>query len=88
MRLTVTPDLKGGVAGGSSSKLYLLDLSGGRRRLGGSALAQCYSQIGDVPSDLDDAPLLRRATPAHFLNWSCEPSLVDEITRPLKTKWR
>ena len=60
VRLTVTPDLKGS-SGRGGTKLYLVDVSGGRRRLGGSALAQCYNQIGDVPSDLDDAPLLRRA---------------------------
>lgn len=30
-------------------------------RLGGSALAQCLSQIGDVPSDVDDFALFSRA---------------------------
>ena len=40
--------------------MYLLDLSGGRRRLGGSALAQCYSQLGDCSPDVDDAELLGR----------------------------
>lgn len=47
---TVTPDLK--KAGGS--RLVFVDLSGGKRRLGGSALAQVYGQIGDESPDLDD----------------------------------
>jgi len=54
--LTVTPDLKS-----TASVLYLIDLSGGRRRLGGTALAQCYAQIGDCPPDMDDPDLLLRA---------------------------
>ena len=39
----VTPDLK---APGRSSLLHV-DLGAGRRRLGGSALAQAYAQVGD-----------------------------------------
>jgi phosphoribosylformylglycinamidine synthase len=31
-----------------------VDLGGGKNRLGGSALAQVFGQIGDVPPDLDD----------------------------------
>jgi len=50
IRKTVTPDLK--AAGGST--LLLIDLGGGMGRCGGSALAQCYNQIGDVSPDLDD----------------------------------
>jgi phosphoribosylformylglycinamidine synthase len=35
--------------------LLLLDPSGGRARLGGSALAQCWRQLGDEVPDVDDA---------------------------------
>ena len=59
VRLVVTPDLKGGSAG-SLSQIYLLDMSGGRRRLGGSALAHCYKQLGDEVPDVDDPALLKR----------------------------
>lgn len=59
---TLTPDLKGNAeAGSAGSRLYHLDLSGGRRRLGGTALAQSYSQLGDTPPDMQDPALLRRA---------------------------
>ena len=53
----VTPDLK---APGESA-LLLIDLAPGKRRLGGSALAQVFGQLGDEPPDLDDPALLRRA---------------------------
>ncbi|MDR5866676.1 phosphoribosylformylglycinamidine synthase [Halomonas koreensis] len=36
------------------SDLILVDLGGGRNRLGGSALAQVYGQVGDECPDLDD----------------------------------
>ncbi|WP_444985733.1 phosphoribosylformylglycinamidine synthase [Halomonas mongoliensis] len=36
------------------SDLLLIDLGGGRNRLGGSALAQVYGQVGDECPDLDD----------------------------------
>jgi phosphoribosylformylglycinamidine synthase len=52
----ITPDLKR-----PGSTLLLIDLSGGRHRLGGSALAQVHGQIGDQAADLDDPELLRRA---------------------------
>nr|XP_054754771.1 phosphoribosylformylglycinamidine synthase-like isoform X2 [Lytechinus pictus] len=55
---TVTPDLK--CPGGQGNLLYV-DLSGGHRRLGGSALAQCYNQIGDNVPDVNDASLLAAA---------------------------
>ncbi|KAK8813426.1 hypothetical protein WA556_000006 [Blastocystis sp. ATCC 50177/Nand II] len=54
--LTVTPDIKH--AGRSS--LVFVDLSGGHTRLGGSALAQTFKQLGDVTPDCDTA-LLKRA---------------------------
>ena len=54
---TVTPDLKLPGRG----RLLFLDLSSGRNRLGGSALAQVYGQLGDEPPDLEDVRLLGRA---------------------------
>jgi phosphoribosylformylglycinamidine synthase len=54
---TVTPDLELPDRG----RLVLVDLGGGRHRLGGSALAQVHGQLGDQPPDLDDPGLLGRA---------------------------
>lgn len=53
----VTPDLELPGRG----RLLLVDLGGGRNRLGGSALAQVFSQVGDAPPDVDDVALLGRA---------------------------
>lgn len=53
-RLDVTPDLKAG-----PSRLLLVDLGNGRDRLGASALAQVYGQIGDTVPDVEDAAALR-----------------------------
>ena len=38
-----------------------VNLSPGKYRLGGSALAQCYKQLGDSVPDLDDPSLLVKA---------------------------
>ncbi|WP_028584169.1 phosphoribosylformylglycinamidine synthase [Desulfogranum mediterraneum] len=56
IRRVVTPDIK---APGSS--LVLVDLAGGRTRLGGSALAQTLSALGNQSPDLEDPQLLKRA---------------------------
>lgn len=53
----VTPDLKQS----GKSKLMLLDLAPGKNRLGGSALAQAFSQIGAESPDVDDPLLLANA---------------------------
>lgn len=53
---TVTPDLKLGDDG----ILLHIDLAKGKRRLGGSALAQVFDQVGDECPDLDDVPYLKR----------------------------
>jgi phosphoribosylformylglycinamidine synthase len=50
-RLSVTPSLRAG----GDTVLVLLDLGRGRNRLGGSALAQVYGQLGDTVPDMDDA---------------------------------
>jgi len=62
VRLVITPDLKGPrQALKKNSNLILVDLSGGQRRLGGSALAQCYSQLGDNAPDLNDPSMLKKS---------------------------
>jgi len=38
-----------------------VNLSPMKYRLGGSALAQCYQQLGDSAPDMDDPQLLARA---------------------------
>ncbi|HEA51962.1 phosphoribosylformylglycinamidine synthase [Marinobacter antarcticus] len=48
---TLTPQL---VTGASATDLILVDLAAGQNRLGGSALAQVYGQVGAVAPDLDD----------------------------------
>ncbi len=51
VRRTLTPALQ---LDERPTSLWLIDLGGGRNRLGGSALAQVYGELGDVPADLDD----------------------------------
>lgn len=53
---TVTPDLKT-----RDGKLILVDIAAGKRRLGGSALAQAFAQLGDECPDMDDLDLFKRA---------------------------
>ncbi|GAB9468174.1 Phosphoribosylformylglycinamidine synthase [Globisporangium polare] len=55
---TVTPDLKTHVA---DSLIYYVDIGKGQNRLGGSALAQVYSQLGSQSPDVEDAALLKNA---------------------------
>jgi phosphoribosylformylglycinamidine synthase len=49
-RRTLTPQLRRD----ADTELVLVDLGAGRNRLGGSALAQVHSQLGDEAPDLDD----------------------------------
>ena len=51
----ITPDIK---QPGKSRLLYI-DLSGGKARTGGSALAQCFGQVGNDSPDVDNIALLR-----------------------------
>jgi phosphoribosylformylglycinamidine synthase len=60
VRKTLTPVL----VTGSQTSLWLVDLSGGRNRLGGSALAQVYSALGRDAPDLDDPRRLLNFTAA------------------------
>jgi phosphoribosylformylglycinamidine synthase len=54
-RETLTPQL----APYLDTALLLIDLGQGKNRMGGSALAQVYKQVGDVAPDVDDALLLK-----------------------------
>jgi len=56
IRRKVTPDIKE-----PGSVLLFLDLSGGKNRLGGSALAQTWAQIGNEVPDMDNPALIKRA---------------------------
>jgi len=52
----VTPDIKKPGA----SQLILIEITPHRARLGGSALAQVYGQVGDESPDVDDPQMLKR----------------------------
>ena len=56
VRQGVTPQLKTDVR---ASELLLIDLGAGQNRLGGSILAQVYSQYGDAVPDVDSVEQLR-----------------------------
>jgi phosphoribosylformylglycinamidine synthase len=53
----VTPDIKKP----GHSQLIFVDIAKDRARLGGSALAQVYGQIGNDSPDVDDPDMLKRA---------------------------
>ena len=57
VRRSLTPQL----AAEAATRLVLIDLGNGRNRLGGSALAQVFSEVGDIAPDLDDPRQLRSA---------------------------
>ncbi|WP_296809808.1 phosphoribosylformylglycinamidine synthase, partial [Thiocapsa sp.] len=57
VRATLTPQLR---TDQGDTDLILIDLGQGRNRLGGSALAQVYGQLGDVGPDLETPDLLKR----------------------------
>ncbi|MDO8463966.1 MAG: phosphoribosylformylglycinamidine synthase [Gallionella sp.] len=54
-RGTLTPQLSAYL----DTALLLIDLGQGKNRMGGSALAQAYKQVGDVAPDVDDALVLK-----------------------------
>jgi phosphoribosylformylglycinamidine synthase len=56
-RATLTPQLR---AQDGDTVLLLIDLGAGRNRLGASALAQVYGQLGSAAPDLDDPAALAR----------------------------
>ncbi len=56
VRKTLTPQLR---TDRGETDLLLIDLGKGRHRLGGSALAQVYGQLGDECPDVDDPRVLK-----------------------------
>jgi len=56
VRRTLTPQLQ---IDQGKTDLILIDLANGQNRLGGSALAQVYKQVGAVAPDVDDAEDLK-----------------------------
>jgi len=56
VRKTLTPQLNTEL---KQSSLLLIDLGCKKNRMGGSALAQTYSQTGNTPPDLEDAKLVK-----------------------------
>ena len=69
-RRTLTPQLRTAPVQTSdeydagATRLLLVDLGGGRNRMGGSALAQCFGRPGGECPDVDDADALARALKA------------------------
>jgi phosphoribosylformylglycinamidine synthase len=55
-RKTLTPQLRTDLG---ETELILIDLGNGKNRMGGSALAQVYGQIGDTAPDVDDPAQLK-----------------------------
>jgi len=55
-RATLTPRLR---TDAGETELLLIDLGGGRNRLGGSILAQVYSRFGNAAPDVDSPVLLK-----------------------------
>jgi len=56
VRRSLTPQLRTDLG---ATELVLIDLGAGRCRLGASALAQVYSQVGDRTADVDDPAKLK-----------------------------
>ncbi|KAF7357978.1 Phosphoribosylformylglycinamidine synthase [Mycena venus] len=56
--------------------LVLFDLGGGKTRLGGSALAQVFKEIGDEAPDVDDPALLKAFFQGCQTIRSSEPGLI------------
>ena len=55
-RKTLTPQLRTNLG---DTKLILIDLGAGINRMGGSALAQVYGEVGNMAPDLDDPARLK-----------------------------
>jgi len=53
----ITPDIKSP----DKSVILFIDLSNGKKRLGGTALAQCMGQLGDETPDMENPELLKRS---------------------------
>ncbi|PTP44327.1 phosphoribosylformylglycinamidine synthase, partial [Vibrio splendidus] len=60
-RKTITPQLRtpDNLEGLGATSLVLIDLGNGKNRMGATALAQVYKQLGDKPADVDNAAQLK-----------------------------
>ncbi|MCO4747982.1 MAG: phosphoribosylformylglycinamidine synthase [Proteobacteria bacterium] len=67
-RATLTPQLR---TDRGPTSLLLIDLGAGKNRLGGSALAQVFGELGATPPDLDDAARLKAM-------WNGVQALADD----------
>lgn len=76
IRATVTPDLK--IPDGKGNLLWVRFGGGSKHRLGGSALAQVYNQLGSEAPDLDNAKV-RLTTKKYVL---IRPSAMVPRRRP------
>jgi len=56
IRKTVTPQLR---IDKGDTRLITIDLGQGKNRMGATALAQVYKQLGDTPADVDNPELLK-----------------------------
>ncbi|MDP5254165.1 MULTISPECIES: phosphoribosylformylglycinamidine synthase [unclassified Vibrio] len=56
VRKTITPQLRTDLG---ETRLLAIDLGQGKNRLGATALAQVYKQLGDKPADVDSPELLK-----------------------------
>jgi phosphoribosylformylglycinamidine synthase len=59
VRRALTPQTEVKQRDAGQTTLLLVDLGRGKNRLGGSALAQVYGQLGEEPPDVDDPAALR-----------------------------
>ncbi|MCX2759002.1 phosphoribosylformylglycinamidine synthase [Vibrio sp. Sgm 22] len=61
VRKTITPQLRtpNNLESLGATSLVLIDLGNGKNRLGATALAQVYKQLGDKPADVDNAAQLK-----------------------------
>ncbi|MFW7523849.1 phosphoribosylformylglycinamidine synthase [Vibrio ostreicida] len=61
VRKTITPQLRtpSTLKGLGETSLMLIDLGNGKNRLGATALAQVYKQLGDKPADVDSPEQLK-----------------------------
>jgi len=57
VRKTLTPQLRTDLG---NTELILIDLGNGKNRMGGSSLAQVYSQLGNIAPDLDQPLQLKK----------------------------
>src|SRR5439155_1582782 len=76
VRRTLTPALE---LDERPSSLWLIDLARGRHRLGASALAQVYGELGEEPADLDEPSVLLRFAAALAELFAEEPGVVVQI---------